>query len=171
MTCAPDAARATIIIFGMGSSFRVRRADWERDRERLRRVREAVFVREQKVPAALEWDGADAACLHVLAEDASGSPIGTGRLLPDGQIGRMAVLAGWRRRGVGSAILAELILCAAERGMTEVVLNAQTHALGFYQGHGFIQEGEVFLDAGIDHMRMRRVLGQTQVHAPGVAES
>jgi len=157
-------ARAAIIISGMNSSFRVRRADWERDHEYLRRVREAVFVREQNVPSALEWDGSDAGCLHVLAEDSAGTPIGTGRLLSDGHIGRMAVLATWRRCGVGSAILTELLRWATEQGMTELVLNAQAHALGFYQRHGFSAEGDVFLDAGIDHLRMRRVLSQTNVH-------
>jgi len=126
----------------------------------LRRVREAVFVREQNVPSALEWDGSDADCMHVLAEEEPGAPIGTGRLLPDGHIGRLAVLARWRRSGVGSAILLELLQWAAERGMTEVVLNAQTHALEFYRRHGFLEEGQVFLDAGIDHLRMRRALGK-----------
>jgi len=148
----------------MGCSFHVRRADWERDGERLRRIREAVFVHEQHVPSELEWDGSDRGCLHVLAEAAEGMPIGTGRLLPDGHIGRMAVLATWRRCGVGSAILTELLRMAAEQAMSEVILNAQTHALSFYQHHGFIAEGEVFVDAGIDHQRMRRALSQADVH-------
>lgn len=163
-------ALAAIIIVGMGSSFCVRRVDWARDHEYLRQIREAVFVREQQVPSALEWDGSDGSCRHVLAEAAHGAPIGTGRLLTDGHIGRMAVLAPWRGRGVGSAILTELVRWAAEQGMTEVALNAQTHALGFYQRHGFSVEGEVFLDAGIEHLRMRRVLGQTNVQVSRVAD-
>jgi predicted GNAT family N-acyltransferase len=154
----------------MSSSFRVRRANWERDREHLRCIREAVFVREQQVPSALEWDGSDASCQHALAEDMEGVPIGTGRLLPDGHIGRMAVLAAWRGRGVGSAILTELVRWAADEGMTEVVLNAQTHALRFYEQHGFSAEGAVFLDAGISHLRMRRVLAQTNAHVAGAAD-
>jgi predicted GNAT family N-acyltransferase len=154
----------------MSPSFWVRRADWERDREHLRRIREAVFVHEQHVPSELEWDGSDESCLHVLAEDGAGVPIGTGRLLPDGHIGRMAVLATWRRRGVGSAILTELLRLAAEQAMTEVVLNAQTHALGFYQRHGFAADGEVFVDAGIDHQCMRRTLSQANVHATGAVD-
>ena len=137
----------------------MRRADWNLDRDRLHGVREAVFVREQQVPLELEWDEADAACVHVLAEDSSGSPIGTGRLLPDGHIGRMAVLAGWRRRGVGAALLIELMRIAREQGFDAVVLNAQTQAMAFYARHGFSTEGEEFLDAGIPHRRMRRALG------------
>ena len=142
----------------MSRSFRVRRAHWQRDREHLRGIREAVFVREQRVASELEWDGLDESCLHVLAEDRNGVPIGTGRLLPDGHIGRMAVLAAWRGRGVGSAILTELLRLASQKAMSEVVLNAQLHALGFYERHGFAAEGEVFVDAGIDHRRMRRAL-------------
>jgi predicted GNAT family N-acyltransferase len=142
----------------MGPSFLVRRADWNRDREHLRRIREAVFVQEQRVPLELEWDSLDEACLHVLAVDPCGVPIGTGRLLPDGHIGRMAVLASWRRRGVGAALLTELTRMAIEQGFVEVILNAQVQAMGFYARHGFVAEGEEFLDAGIAHVRMRRAL-------------
>jgi predicted GNAT family N-acyltransferase len=149
----------------MSATFTVRRADWERDRESLRCVRTAVFVDEQSVPPALEWDNMDDNCLHVLAEDDRGAPIGTGRLLPDGHIGRMAVLAAWRGRGVGGAILLELLRCAAGHGLSEVVLNAQTHAIGFYARHGFSVEGATFLDAGIEHRHMRRRLAQADVQA------
>jgi predicted GNAT family N-acyltransferase len=156
-----------IIIAAMSATFTVRRADWERDRESLRWVRTAVFVDEQSVPLALEWDGLDDNCLHVLAEDSRGAPIGTGRLLPDGHIGRMAVLPAWRGRGVGGAILGELLRCAAAQGLTQVVLNAQTHATGFYARFGFSAEGAAFLDAGIEHRRMRRTLAQANVQAAG----
>ena len=163
-------ALGAIIIAAMSCSFHVRPADWERDRERLRRIREEVFVYEQHVPPELEWDGSDRGCQHVLAEDADGTPIGTGRLLPDGHIGRLAVLAPWRRRGVGSAILTELLRIAAEQTLSEVVLDAQTHALAFYRHHGFTAEGEVFVDAGIDHQRMRRSLRHASVHAEAAPE-
>jgi predicted GNAT family N-acyltransferase len=130
--------------------FGIRRAHWEQDRERLRRVRETVFVQEQQVPAELEWDEWDPSARHLLAVDAEGGPIGTARLLPNGHIGRMAVLAAWRGQGVGSALLAELLRLAD--GPT--FLNAQTSALGFYRRHGFRAEGEEFMDAGIPHQRM-----------------
>ena len=153
----------------MSATFTVRRADWERDRESLRSVRTAVFVDEQSVPPALEWDNMDDSCVHVLAEDDCGAPIGTGRLLPDGHIGRMAVLAAWRDRGVGGAILRELLRCAAGQGLSEVVLNAQTHAMGFYARHGFSAEGATFFDAGIEHRRMRRRLAQANVQAGAIS--
>lgn len=120
-------------------------------------IRFAVFVDEQKVPAEMELDEHDANCLHVVAREA-GRAVGTGRLLPDGHIGRMAVLKGLRGAGVGAAMLAVLIEAARARGDTEVVLSAQTHAIGFYRKQGFVEEGPQYLDAGIPHQTMRRRL-------------
>lgn len=136
--------------------FTVRVADWERDREALRRVRFEVFVKEQKVPEELEWDGIDGDCLHALAEDEHGQPIGTGRLLPDGHIGRMAVLAAWRGEGVGAALLRRLMALGKERGHREFLLSAQTHAIAFYAREGFEAFGEEYMDAGIPHRAMRK---------------
>lgn len=134
--------------------FTVRAASWRDDLAALQDVRRRVFIVEQQVPEVLEWDGADAVAVHALALDAQGRPIGTGRLLPDGHIGRMAVMSQWRRRGVGSAILEFLIGCARQQGQTAVHLNAQTRALGFYARHGCVAHGEEFMDAGIPHRRM-----------------
>ena len=110
----------------------MRVADWTRDAAALRDVRYEVFVVEQHVPEALEWDDIDAQCVHALAVDASGHVIGCGRLLPDGHIGRMAVRAPWRGRGVGAALLDLLVALARQRGHARVVLNAQTQAMPFY---------------------------------------
>lgn len=148
-----------IIIACMSSPFVIRRADWTRDLTHLRHIRETVFVHEQKVPLEMEWDAEDEASVHVVAFDAAEAPIGTGRLLPDGHIGRMAVLAPWRRRGVGGALLIELVRIARERGFAEVILNAQVQAIAFYTRHGFAAEGAQFLEAGIPHQTMRRRLG------------
>ncbi len=135
--------------------FTIRPADWGTDRKLLRALREEVFIREQSVPVDLEWDEFDEHSRHVVAI-ADGIPIGTGRLLADGHIGRMAVLRDWRRRGVGSALLSALMDAARELGMSRVMLNAQIRALPFYLSHGFRAEGEQFLDAGIPHRRMWR---------------
>lgn len=135
-------------------NFFVRRATWQRNRDSLRRVREQVFVQEQQVPLALEWDGCDEDALHLLAESAERRPVGTARMLPDGHVGRMAVLPEWRRRGVGSALLRELMRIANEQGSTRPFLNAQTHALGFFRRHGFIADGPEFMEAGIPHRRL-----------------
>ncbi len=131
---------------------------WETLRDDARAIRYAVFVEEQGVPVELEWDEYDPVCLHAVARDAHGAPVATGRLLPDGHIGRMAVLARARGTGVGSAVLLALIERAQARGDASVVLNAQTHAAGFYERFGFAREGEEFIEADIAHVAMRRPL-------------
>ena len=133
----------------------VRAANWNVDRGALRSVREQVFVREQGVPVELEWDDFDPMCQHVVAE-VGGGAIGTGRLLPDGHIGRMAVLESWRGQGVGSALLEALLQIARDRGVRQVRLNAQSRAVAFYRRHGFAAEGEEFIEAGIPHRSMWR---------------
>ena len=138
----------------MPGSFTVRLASWRDDQSALRDVRREVFIIEQQVPEALEWDDADAMSVHVLALDARDLPIGTGRLLADGQIGRMAVVRDWRRHGVGSTILDLLLAVAQQKGYSAVHLHAQTHALGFYARHGFVAHGETFTEAGIPHRLM-----------------
>ena len=138
--------------------FTVRRVEWRDACNELKAVRKLVFIDEQHVPVDLEWDDLDQASAHVLAQSPEGESIGTGRLLPDGHIGRMAVVQRWRGRGVGSGLLQELMRMAHETGFPEVRLNAQTHALPFYASHGFLVEGPTFLDAGIEHRHMRCAL-------------
>ena len=138
--------------------FAVRSADWSRDQHSLKAIRYAVFCVEQGVPEALEWDGSDGECVHAIAEDPAGQPVGCGRLLPDGHIGRMAVLAAWRGKGVGNALLVHLVALARSRGDAKAMLNAQTHALPFYARHGFVAVGESFEEAGIPHLAMERSL-------------
>ena len=121
-------------------------------------IRYTVFVDEQRVPAELELDEWDARSRHALARDASGRAVGTGRLLPDGHIGRMAVLAPARALGVGSALLRALMDEARRAGHATVELSAQTHARAFYERHGFIAYGPEYDDAGIPHVAMRRAL-------------
>ena len=129
---------------------------WNEARAEASRIRGIVFVDEQEVPAEMEMDENDPHCLHALAYAGERMAVGTGRLLPDGHIGRMAFLKEWRRQGVGCAILEGLVAAARERGDREVALSAQIHALEFYRRHGFTGEGEVYEEAGIAHQAMRR---------------
>lgn len=139
-------------------AFRVTSIDYQAGLPELREVRETVFVREQNVPVELELDELDPLCHHVLARDAAGRPIGTGRLTPQRSIGRMAVLAGWRGRGVGEAMLLALMAQARSLGWRELSLHAQVAAIGFYARHGFLPVGDRFVEAGIDHQAMRLLL-------------
>ncbi|HET7060784.1 MAG TPA: GNAT family N-acetyltransferase [Nitrosospira sp.] len=135
----------------------VRLIDWQRDSRALRDIREAVFIREQNVPAELEWDEFDVQCLHFLAFNPEGNPVGTARLLLNGTagtLGRMAVLKEWRVRGVGSALVHGLLGEAKKRGISELALHAQTHAADFYERFGFRIEGKQFMEAGIPHVKM-----------------
>jgi len=140
------------------SDFFITPADYHSDLNALRTVRETVFVLEQQVPIEEEWDALDPLSSHVLARDNAHRPIGTARLTPERKIGRMAVVAEWRGRGVGDALLQNLIDIARSRGWPEVSLNAQVDAIGFYQRAGFVAYGEPFIEAGIHHQAMRKAL-------------
>jgi len=131
---------------------------WEKAQPVAGPLRFAIFVGEQNVPPGIELDDLDASCLHAIAYDVDGKAIGTGRLLPDGHIGRMAVVPEWRRRGVGAEILEALIGEARKRGNKEVMLSAQLQAAEFYRGAGFAAEGKVYEEAGILHQKMRKAL-------------
>jgi len=136
----------------------VRLADWAEAESRVMPLRLEVFVVEQGVPIEMERDEDDPVSRHAWIEADDGEVIATGRLLPDGHIGRMAVRADRRGEGVGSRVLLALIAEAAARGSAHVVLNAQTTATPFYAKHGFSAEGPVFMEAGLPHQVMRRRL-------------
>ncbi|MBS0423369.1 MAG: GNAT family N-acetyltransferase [Proteobacteria bacterium] len=127
---------------------------WEEAESVLRAIRTAVFIHEQHVPEAMEWDEFDVISVHLLARDAAGQPVGTARLLPDGHIGRMAVLKEWRGQGFGSAMLRKLLQELMQRHQQKAQLNAQTSAVPFYEKFGFRVLGEEFMEAGIPHVKM-----------------
>ena len=136
-------------------NYRITLADWSTQRVGAEDVRQDVFINEQKIPVDLEWDEMDAVSLHAVAVDEAGHAVGTGRLLPDGHIGRMAVKIANRNAGIGSAILTELMQQARQRGHAAVMLNAQIQVQAFYQRFGFVSESDEFMDAGIPHIHMR----------------
>lgn len=138
--------------------FFVEIANYELDYDALRAVREPVFIGEQGVPPEIELDELDPQCRHVLARDAEGRAIGTGRLTPQRTIGRLAVLSGWRGKGVGAALLQALVDLARSLGHPTIELHAQVDAIGFYENFAFEVVGPEYLEAGIRHRNMRRTL-------------
>ena len=140
----------------------VTHADWQSEEVAIALVRRTVFIEEQSVPEALEWEEIDPKCFWFVARPGTnagaggeeGKVIGIVRLTPDARIGRMAVCASWRGQGVGSALLASAMAEAHRQGYACVRLSAQTHAASFYVRHGFQAEGEIYLDAGIPHVAM-----------------
>lgn len=133
----------------------VRVADWQKDNADIRRIREAVFIAEQSVPPELEWDAEDAGALHFLALEGD-YPIGTARLLSDGEIGRLSVLKDWRGLKVGDTLLQFVIAEAESRDLTEQKLSAQVYATAFYERFGFTVVSDEFLEAGLPHVDMVR---------------
>ncbi|MCU1621770.1 MAG: family acetyltransferase [Frankiales bacterium] len=120
-------------------------------------LRHEVFVIGQDVPEDLERDDLDVLSDHAVAI-VGGEVVGTGRLLPDGTIGRMAVASSVRGQGIGAAVLGVLEEQARQRGFPAVELHAQVHALGFYDRYGYVPCSEVYLEAGIEHQSMRKEL-------------
>jgi len=138
-------------------SFNIEKVSWQTHAVLLMAVREAVFIAEQKVPVALEWDGLDEAAQHLLALTVTGEAIGCARLLGDGSIGRMAVLKPWRGAGVGAALLKAAIAYYQQQAQPVITLSAQVQAIAFYERFGFKVCSEAYMDAGILHKDMQRL--------------
>ena len=131
--------------------------DYEPHTDDICAIRYEVFVDDQNVPEELEIDGLDGEAKHVLTF-VDGLPIGTGRILSDGHIGRVAVLKNYRGLGIGKSIMKELIKCAQDLSLEKVWLSSQWHAHSFYLDLGFVCVGEIYKEAGIDHIKMFRTL-------------
>ncbi len=134
--------------------------------EPARQVRRAVFVVEQQVPLALDEDGSDAECFHVVLL-LGDTPVATGRLAPDGKLGRLAVLAAHRGQGLGRQLMALLEAEAGRRGLLHVHLHAQQAAAGFYERLGYGVSGPPFDEAGIAHVPMEKALREATPRPAG----
>lgn len=131
--------------------------DYAQCKTSIHAVRQAVFVNEQQIPAVLESDELDPISHHVLAFWGD-LPVGTGRLTPTGQIGRVAVSQTFRRIGVGRCIMETLLATAQQQRHEQVSLAAQHHAISFYERFGFYSEGRQFIKLGIQHVMMHKAL-------------
>jgi YbgC/YbaW family acyl-CoA thioester hydrolase len=159
----PPALREVLQAFEAGQGMvEVRIGDWATLGTDASAIRSAVFVDEQHIPAEMEWDAADAECVHAVAYNRLGRALATGRLLQHvpgvAKIGRMAVSQAVRGSGVGHEVLAALMKAARARGDHEVLLHAQSSAAPFYARAGFAPRGAEFEEAGIPHIEMVRTL-------------
>jgi predicted GNAT family N-acyltransferase len=141
----------------MSQNYQIIECRWHSEfQAKLKIVREQVFILEQSVPVALEWDEHDAAAIHLLALDNEGQALGCARiLLASGTIGRMAVMPAWRDHGLGRALLTKAIVICQAHALDKISLSAQCHALAFYQKAGFVECSKPYLDANIWHVDMQ----------------
>ncbi|HEX7435364.1 MAG TPA: YbgC/FadM family acyl-CoA thioesterase [Caldimonas sp.] len=159
----PQQLRDVLQAFEAGKPMvEVRTGTWEALGREAGGIRTEVFVDEQKIPADMEWDDADAGAVHAVAFNRLGVALGTGRLLEHvpgvAKIGRMAVRQTVRGSSVGRAVLDALLLVARQRGDREAILHAQMSAAPFYARAGFSARGPEFEEAGIPHVEMVRSL-------------
>ncbi|NOU01239.1 MAG: GNAT family N-acetyltransferase [Gallionella sp.] len=138
----------------MSNPFTVSLVTWHDGEPLLKSIRESVFIVEQGVPKELEWDGLDENARHALAISHKGDAIGCGRMLSNGHVGRISVLPQWRKQKVGTAIMEALLAYARNHDYQNVDVDAQTHAMPFYRKFDFVEHGEVFMDAGLPHIKM-----------------
>ncbi len=159
----PEALRHILLIFEAGESVvDLKMGSWAEMQSLASPLRTEVFVHEQEIAPELEWDELDAKALHAVVVNKLGQPVATGRLLQPqpklAQIGRMAVSKPLRGGHLGQMVVESLIEVARKRGDTAVILHAQCSAEGFYRRLGFKAHGDIFDDAGIDHIEMTRQL-------------
>jgi YbgC/YbaW family acyl-CoA thioester hydrolase len=161
----PPALREILTGFEAGQTMlHARTGSWNELSADAGAIRTRVFVQEQRIPAELEWDAADASALHAVVYNRLQQPVATGRLLQVrpglGQIGRVAVHEVLRGGGAGQVVMQALIDAARRRGDTELMLHAQRTAENFYARLGFISRGEPFDEVGIPHIEMAMPLGR-----------
>jgi YbgC/YbaW family acyl-CoA thioester hydrolase len=155
----PPALRAILTGYEAGETMvQVKTGTWAELGADASRIRTAVFVREQRIPADLEWDEADQTAVHAVAYNRLGQAVATGRLLPASggvaMIGRMAVHQVLRGCRVGEQVLRALAAQAHQRGDRGIELHAQRTARDFYARLGFAPQGEPYEEAGIPHLTM-----------------
>ena len=140
-------------------SYRILTSTYAQYQSGIQLVRRKVFIEEQGIDPALEWDKFDDGAVFAVALNPQDEVIGTARLLPQGKIGRMAVLIEYRRQGIASALLQQLLDVAKQQGHQHISLSAQQSVTDFYLKHGFAPIGQPHVEAGIPHQNMQRNMG------------
>ena len=135
--------------------FLINEVNWNSsNQDKLKEIREVVFIQEQRVPPYIEWDEYDEEAIHLLALDEKNQPVGCARILKHGRVGRFAVAKPWRGSGLGKALLEKAIEICRRLNMPTINISSQTHAIKFYEKAGFVVTSEAYIDANIWHVDM-----------------
>lgn len=139
----------------------IRLADLPRELPQVHKIRYLVFQIEQGVDPTLEFDGKDDESIHILAY-LNEKAVGTTRLrfLADQtvKLERFAVLPEARGLGIGRNLMTYILEWLTQKQASTIWMNAQVAVRGFYEKFGFVPEGNVFEEAGIPHIRMKKLL-------------
>ena len=131
------------------------RVQWEQAAPLLKNVREKVFVCEWRIPKKIEFDRKDPIAYHMLVcDDGTQEPIATGRILPTGEISRIAVLMHFRNEDVDKLVFDGLLKVARELKLTEVFIHSPLESVEYFRRHRFNIAGSVFMEAGMPRQRM-----------------
>ncbi|WP_336042202.1 GNAT family N-acetyltransferase [Acinetobacter dispersus] len=139
--------------------YQVKQGNWDQLQQDAKLIRTLVFIQEQGIAEADEWDEQDAISQHFIIYDQD-QPIATARLLQNNSVGRVAVLKAYRGQGLGQMIMLNIIDFAKQQGRAFLYLSSQVHAMSFYQQLGFVVQGDEYDECGIPHIEMRMPLLQ-----------
>ncbi|NNP77615.1 GNAT family acetyltransferase [Acinetobacter sp. Ac_3412] len=139
--------------------YQVKQGNWDQLQQDAKLIRTLVFIQEQGIAEADEWDEQDAISQHFVIYDQD-QPIATARLLQNNSVGRVAVLKAYRGQGLGQMIMLDIIAFAKQQERAFLHLSSQVHAMSFYQQLGFVVQGDEYDECGIPHIEMRMPLLQ-----------
>ena len=135
-------------------TFKVQNVDWGKAKHRLSKLREKVFVYEWRIPREYEFDQYDTSASHVLVLDESNQEVATGRITPQGELGRIAVVPKYRGPEVYQTLFTALLHIAEQQGLDTVTVQCELEGVEYYQQQGFRPVGAVYMDAGIPRQKM-----------------
>ncbi len=119
-------------------------------------VRGKVFIIGQNIDWEIEFDGLDSESILFTAYD-NDKPIGAARIYKN-KVGRVAVIDEYRKKGIGKALMAKIEEYAKANNINELVLHAQLYVKDFYEKLGYQSVGEIFKEADIDHIEMKKII-------------
>lgn len=147
-------------VTGENMTFRVENVDWEEEKHRLSKLRERVFVYEWRIPKECEFDQHDNDSEHVLVLNEDDQEVATGRLTPQGEIGRIAVIPEFRGPEIYETLFHALLHIAKMKDLKDVTVQCDLDGVQYYEKQGFTAVGAVYMDAGIPRQRMACDLNQ-----------